>query len=354
MPALPPERPGCPKAPGGRRPLPDAAAIQLFLVPESAPPYDEDVAAGETDGGRLPSRPPHGAQMWGQGDGRPEVRPLPVAESPGRGGGGPVGHPPLGAEPWDRGPSGGRRDAERVPAAGRYPRGAARLAEPFRPGPGRNPGRGPAAAPDRALDDRGDPPAHRATRATARLGAAAQGPPGAHVAARPGRDGDGRGGGVRAAGQGAGRAAGANRAAPGHPACRGRRRLAAARPLGVHGSGGRLTTASQPGRGSPLHDHEIGGALAPLSHDHEPLAGRRRGSSATRCRGCAGRRGRARAGASRRRGCAGRRGRACTCGPSHRGTGRCARPWRTCRRSIRCAARPGRRRPRLARCRTAG
>ena len=123
MPALPPERPGCPKAPGGRRPLPDAAAIQLFLVPESAPPYDEDVAAGETDGGRLPSRPPHGAQMWGQGDGRPEVRPLPVAESPGRGGGGPVDHPPLGAQPWDRdsGRPAGRPAGDETPSAPRPP-----------------------------------------------------------------------------------------------------------------------------------------------------------------------------------------------------------------------------------------
>ena len=66
MPALPPERPGCPKAPGGRRPLPDPAAIQLFLVPESAPPYDEDVAAGETGGGRLPARPPRGTQPQGR------------------------------------------------------------------------------------------------------------------------------------------------------------------------------------------------------------------------------------------------------------------------------------------------
>jgi Family of unknown function (DUF6459) len=62
MPALPPERPGCPKAPGGRRPLPDPAAIQLFLVPESAPPYDEDLPAGETGGGGLPARPPHGGE----------------------------------------------------------------------------------------------------------------------------------------------------------------------------------------------------------------------------------------------------------------------------------------------------
>ena len=62
MPALPPERPGCPKAPGGRRPLPDPAAIQLFLVPESAPPYDEDLPAGETGGGGLPARPPRGGE----------------------------------------------------------------------------------------------------------------------------------------------------------------------------------------------------------------------------------------------------------------------------------------------------
>jgi hypothetical protein len=74
MPAVPPERPGCPKAPGGRRPLPDAAAIRAFLVPESAPPYDEDVPAGETGGGRLPARPPRGGTPWDRG-GRPAGRP---------------------------------------------------------------------------------------------------------------------------------------------------------------------------------------------------------------------------------------------------------------------------------------
>lgn len=46
MPALPPERPGCPKAPGGR-PLPDPAAIRLCLVPDSAPPYDDEIRAVE-------------------------------------------------------------------------------------------------------------------------------------------------------------------------------------------------------------------------------------------------------------------------------------------------------------------
>jgi hypothetical protein len=50
MPALPPERPGCPKVPGGHRPLPDPAAIRLCLVPDSAPPYDEDVSAGDPPG----------------------------------------------------------------------------------------------------------------------------------------------------------------------------------------------------------------------------------------------------------------------------------------------------------------
>ena len=75
MPALPPERPGCPKAPGGRRPLPDPAAIQLFLVPESAPPYDEEIPAGETGGGSLPAWSPRGAELQGRGGGKPAGRP---------------------------------------------------------------------------------------------------------------------------------------------------------------------------------------------------------------------------------------------------------------------------------------
>ena len=58
MPALPPDRPGCPKAPGGRRPLPDLAAVRLYLVPDPAPPYDEEVSAGEPGCGRLPARAP--------------------------------------------------------------------------------------------------------------------------------------------------------------------------------------------------------------------------------------------------------------------------------------------------------
>src|SRR6516225_6434157 len=52
MPVLPPERPGCPNAPGGHRPLPDLAAIRLCLVPDSAPPFDDEVPSGEPDRGR--------------------------------------------------------------------------------------------------------------------------------------------------------------------------------------------------------------------------------------------------------------------------------------------------------------
>jgi len=75
MPALPPDRPGCPNAPGGRRPLPDPAAIRLCLVPDPAPPYDGELPAGEPGGRGLPS--------WAPGDGRPwAVEPGQQAEPP--------------------------------------------------------------------------------------------------------------------------------------------------------------------------------------------------------------------------------------------------------------------------------
>ncbi len=119
MPALPPERPGCPKAPGGRRPLPDPAAIQLFLVPESAPPYDEDVPAGETVGGRLPAWPPHGAELGAgrrRGGGRPAAPPArdETRDAP----------RPLGRCPWGAGRRAtGCRRAHEVPAADGLPPG---------------------------------------------------------------------------------------------------------------------------------------------------------------------------------------------------------------------------------------
>ena len=77
MPVLPPERPGCPNAPGGHRPLPDPAAVRLCLVPDSAPPYDDEVPSGEPDRGRDTSGPATGEPV----EGRP-VRGKPVRGKP--------------------------------------------------------------------------------------------------------------------------------------------------------------------------------------------------------------------------------------------------------------------------------
>jgi Family of unknown function (DUF6459) len=54
-----PGKPGCPEAPGGRRPLPDPAAIRLYLVPDPAPPYDVEVPTGGPDG--------RGSPVWARG-----------------------------------------------------------------------------------------------------------------------------------------------------------------------------------------------------------------------------------------------------------------------------------------------
>ncbi len=48
--------PGFEQAPARNRPLPDAAAVRLLLVPDSAPPYD-DGAAGAARRGRPPGSP---------------------------------------------------------------------------------------------------------------------------------------------------------------------------------------------------------------------------------------------------------------------------------------------------------
>jgi hypothetical protein len=61
----------------------------VFLVPETAPPYDEDVPAGETGGGRLPARPPRGTGPRGRGGGWPPARAPRGAEQPGHDAGGP-------------------------------------------------------------------------------------------------------------------------------------------------------------------------------------------------------------------------------------------------------------------------
>lgn len=72
MPALPPERPGCPKAPGECRPLPDPAAVRLCLVPDSAPPYDDEVPAGTAAMPETARSPATGRPRTdGPGTGRP-------------------------------------------------------------------------------------------------------------------------------------------------------------------------------------------------------------------------------------------------------------------------------------------
>ena len=57
MPALPPDHPGCPNAPGQRRPLPDPAAVRLCRIPDPAPPYDADSS------GALPTAAPAGDEV---------------------------------------------------------------------------------------------------------------------------------------------------------------------------------------------------------------------------------------------------------------------------------------------------
>jgi uncharacterized protein DUF6459 len=56
-----PERaPAVPGCPGGRRPLPDPVAVQLYRIPDPAPPYDGQAAAGAqptAPGGRAPADP---------------------------------------------------------------------------------------------------------------------------------------------------------------------------------------------------------------------------------------------------------------------------------------------------------
>ena len=84
--------PGCPRPPApsrpctGPRPLPDPAAVRLCLIPDSAPPYDAEVAPGTTDGsGPGGCTGPGAAEMPGQagrrpdspGPGWPPVRPGP-------------------------------------------------------------------------------------------------------------------------------------------------------------------------------------------------------------------------------------------------------------------------------------
>lgn len=102
--------PGFVRPPAERRPLPDAVAVRMLAIPDSAPPYDDEVAAGQRPGlacgGPLPADGP-----------RPGDGPLP-GEGPL-----PNGGPMPGEVPGRSGqvPPGGRRAHERAPAAAGSP-----------------------------------------------------------------------------------------------------------------------------------------------------------------------------------------------------------------------------------------
>jgi Family of unknown function (DUF6459) len=68
--------PGFERTPTRTRPLPDAAAVRLLMVPDSAPPYDGG-PAGAASGRRVPAEPLRAA--------KPSVMPSPNAPKPGRG-----------------------------------------------------------------------------------------------------------------------------------------------------------------------------------------------------------------------------------------------------------------------------
>jgi hypothetical protein len=85
MPALPPDLPGCRKTPCERRPLPDPAAIRLYLVPDSAPPYDSNVPGEELETRRLPVwAPPAGTPGTGEPGHREPGQETGYRDSPGR------------------------------------------------------------------------------------------------------------------------------------------------------------------------------------------------------------------------------------------------------------------------------
>jgi len=123
MTALPPERPGCPKAPSECRPLPDPAAVRLCLVPDSAPPYDDEVPTGDPPdpgwGGVGPARP---AAMPETATTRSPATGKPGTNGPGTNGPGTNG-------PGTSGPGTGRRLAGDGPPPGWQSRFAQVLAE---------------------------------------------------------------------------------------------------------------------------------------------------------------------------------------------------------------------------------
>jgi hypothetical protein len=84
-PAVLPLVPSVGRAPARPRPLPDAVAVRMLAIPDSAPPYDDELGAGERPqlAGELratgdPGAPGEPAGRPGRGDGLPGPRPAPA------------------------------------------------------------------------------------------------------------------------------------------------------------------------------------------------------------------------------------------------------------------------------------
>ena len=192
----------CPRVPGP--PLPDPDAVRLCPVPDSAPPYDDELLPRHGPARRPDQpQPPPGA---------PAARPTQAADQPAvRAGRGQPGRvrareqaSPASSPAGDDGRS--ARPALR--------RGRRQLAGPVRAGAGRDAGRVPATPADDDLDHRAGPGPDPAAGPDARGRPAAPATPGGGVPARVRRDRDDRGGQLRAPGPRPGRPAGAHPASP--------------------------------------------------------------------------------------------------------------------------------------------
>jgi Family of unknown function (DUF6459) len=78
--------PGLARRPTRRRPLPDAAAVRLLRVPDSAPPYDDGLAEAGPDGRPLSPAPapPPAARPARPGPGRTAPRPAAAPQTMGQ------------------------------------------------------------------------------------------------------------------------------------------------------------------------------------------------------------------------------------------------------------------------------
>lgn len=71
--------PGFARPPAERRPLPDAVAVRMLAIPDSAPPYDDEVAAGQRPA-QASDGPPRGDGLPPGDVPRPGEVPLPGQE----------------------------------------------------------------------------------------------------------------------------------------------------------------------------------------------------------------------------------------------------------------------------------